>query len=207
MTKRLFFGGAAIITFVSVASLPISNKPQKVAETTGQISSAVTSEGSTLPGVLGAASSDQNTDAGTASSDQTRPSHARRTNRVTPAPATTPPVQQPAIGDQAVLPSEPVEVCDPNYVPCVPLSTVDLSCEQLGFMVTIKIVDVHGLNTDTDDTACEEYAQRPYEEEIPPKPGPVIIPCTLPPAETENPPDASDASQGVRISAGCPTNP
>lgn len=48
--------------------------------------------------------------------------------------------------------------CDPNYTPCVPISSSDLDCGDIGFSVTIIGSDPHGFDgNDNDGFGCESY--------------------------------------------------
>jgi endonuclease YncB( thermonuclease family) len=71
----------------------------------------------------------------------------------TQAPAIPPPTQPPA------APADPPAAsgCDPNYTPCVPISSADLDCGDIGHMtVQVVGVDVHGFDgTDNDGWGCE----------------------------------------------------
>lgn len=65
-------------------------------------------------------------------------------------------------GGSAVAAAEPsvafpqaAQECDPNYSGCVPVSDVDLDCDDVGGPVDVLMVDIHGLDADGDDRACE----------------------------------------------------
>ena len=47
--------------------------------------------------------------------------------------------------------------CDPNYSPCVPYSSTDLDCGDIGFRVTVIGNDPHGFDRDNDGQGCESY--------------------------------------------------
>jgi endonuclease YncB( thermonuclease family) len=76
-------------------------------------------------------------------------------------PAEEPQTQQP---EQEPEPEAPVQEesaatrCDPNYTPCVPISSTDLDCGDIGFSVTIIGSDPHGFDgNDNDGYGCESY--------------------------------------------------
>jgi endonuclease YncB( thermonuclease family) len=53
---------------------------------------------------------------------------------------------------------DPGNGCDPNYDPCVPLSSSDLDCADVGFSVIIVGGDPHGLDgNDNDGYGCESF--------------------------------------------------
>ncbi len=92
-----------------------------------------------------------------------------------PAQAPAPRAEQPAPPPPAEAPAQPVEPepepvapepeapaaqggCDPNYSPCVPISSADLDCGDIGFSVTIIGGDPHGFDgNDNDGLGCESY--------------------------------------------------
>lgn len=47
--------------------------------------------------------------------------------------------------------------CDTNYSPCVPKSSYDLDCADIGFSVVVKGSDPHGFDGDGDGYGCESY--------------------------------------------------
>jgi hypothetical protein len=48
--------------------------------------------------------------------------------------------------------------CDPNYAgACVPISSVDLDCGDVGRRVTVIGVDIHRLDSDGDGIGCDSY--------------------------------------------------
>ncbi|MEI6054068.1 MAG: thermonuclease family protein [Candidatus Saccharibacteria bacterium] len=48
--------------------------------------------------------------------------------------------------------------CDPNYSPCVPISSTDLDCKDIGFKVKIIGTDIHNFDGNDDDgLGCESY--------------------------------------------------
>ncbi len=47
--------------------------------------------------------------------------------------------------------------CDPNYVPCVPVSSSDLDCSDIKITVQIIGSDPHKLDEDSNGVACESY--------------------------------------------------
>lgn len=47
--------------------------------------------------------------------------------------------------------------CNPNYEPCVPNSSTDLDCPDIGFKVHVIGTDVYKLDRDHDGYGCESY--------------------------------------------------
>ena len=47
--------------------------------------------------------------------------------------------------------------CDPNYTGCVPISSSDLDCPDVGFSMTVIGVDIHGFDREGDGLGCESY--------------------------------------------------
>jgi len=47
--------------------------------------------------------------------------------------------------------------CDSNYSPCVPMSTADLDCINIGFSVRVLESDPHGFDRDGNGHGCESY--------------------------------------------------
>ncbi len=67
-----------------------------------------------------------------------------------PAPAPSQPEPEPeapAVGNG----------CDPNYTGCVPISSSDLDCPDVGFSMTVIGVDIHGFDREGDGLGCESY--------------------------------------------------
>lgn len=65
-----------------------------------------------------------------------------------------------ALGTRAQTTIRPVAAqnsCDPNYVPCVPVSSTDLDCSDIGETVQVIGSDPHRLDGDHDGVACESY--------------------------------------------------
>lgn len=65
-----------------------------------------------------------------------------------------------ALGTRAQTTIRPVAAqnsCDPNYVPCVPVSSSDLDCSDIGETVQVIGSDPHRLDGDHDGVACESY--------------------------------------------------
>ncbi len=61
---------------------------------------------------------------------------------------------QPTQGDFAKLGSN----CHPSYIPCVPVSSVDLDCKDVGFRVEVIGYDEYWLdNDDPDLIGCESW--------------------------------------------------
>jgi len=52
---------------------------------------------------------------------------------------------------------EPVASCDSNYSGCVPISSYDLDCSDIGTSVTVLGYDSHGFDRDGDGYGCESY--------------------------------------------------
>ena len=68
----------------------------------------------------------------------------------TPAPAPSQPEPEPeapAVGNG----------CDPNYTGCVPISSSDLDCPDVGFSMTVIGVDIHGFDREGDGLDCESF--------------------------------------------------
>lgn len=51
----------------------------------------------------------------------------------------------------------PVSNCDSNYSGCVPLTSYDLDCGDIGHSVTVYNSDPHGFDRDNDGYGCESY--------------------------------------------------
>lgn len=49
------------------------------------------------------------------------------------------------------------EGCDSNYLPCVPVSSADLDCDDIGFSVQIIGTDIHRFDNDNDGKGCDRY--------------------------------------------------
>jgi len=49
------------------------------------------------------------------------------------------------------------ENCDSNYSPCIPVSSTDLDCGDIGFSVRVLGSDSHRLDGDGDGYGCESY--------------------------------------------------
>lgn len=48
--------------------------------------------------------------------------------------------------------------CDPDYTPCVPISSAELDCADIGFGVTIVGSDPQGFDgNDNDGLGCKSY--------------------------------------------------
>ena len=47
--------------------------------------------------------------------------------------------------------------CDSNYSPCVPISTTDLDCDDIGFSVRVLGSDPHRFDGEGDGYGCESY--------------------------------------------------
>lgn len=47
--------------------------------------------------------------------------------------------------------------CDPNYTPCVPNTSYDLNCADVGHQVTVVGTDDDHLDGDGDGIGCESY--------------------------------------------------
>ncbi len=47
--------------------------------------------------------------------------------------------------------------CNSNYSPCVPNSSSDLDCNDIGFSVTVFCYDQYGLDRGSDGIGCESY--------------------------------------------------
>jgi micrococcal nuclease len=65
------------------------------------------------------------------------------------APRPTPksaPVAAPAAGN-----------CDPNYTPCIRISSSDLDCADIGVMVKVVGTDIHKFDGNKDGYGCEAY--------------------------------------------------
>lgn len=68
----------------------------------------------------------------------------------TPAPTATPtPTPAPA--------PKPASNCNPNYSPCIPNSSYDLDCADVGMSVSVTGTDVYNLDRDGDGRGCESY--------------------------------------------------
>lgn len=52
---------------------------------------------------------------------------------------------------------KPTSNCDPNYTPCVPNTSSDLDCPDIGFMVQVLGNDPHRFDGDNDGYGCESY--------------------------------------------------
>lgn len=52
---------------------------------------------------------------------------------------------------------KPTSNCDPNYSPCVPNTSSDLDCPDIGFMVQVLGSDPHRFDGDDDGYGCESY--------------------------------------------------
>jgi endonuclease YncB( thermonuclease family) len=78
-----------------------------------------------------------------------------------PAQPTQPPALMPAPTELPRVPQEPVSApsggCDPNYTGCVPVVSHDLDCADIGFMVQVIGVDIHGFDREGDGLGCESY--------------------------------------------------
>jgi len=73
-------------------------------------------------------------------------------------PADIPDDPAPSIPDEPDPAPQPGGGCDPNYSGCVPISSADLDCADVGFSVQIIGVDIHGLDgNDNDGLGCESY--------------------------------------------------
>lgn len=73
---------------------------------------------------------------------------------ILPAPTGTAPAPS---GAPSAAPTA-VAGCDPNYAGwCVPLSTTDLDCPDVGHRVTVIGVDIHRLDSDGDGIGCDSY--------------------------------------------------
>jgi len=76
-------------------------------------------------------------------------------------PANVPdePVPAPSVPESEPEPAAPATGgCDPNYDPCVPLSSGDLDCGDIGFSVRIIGGDPHGFDgNDNDGFGCESF--------------------------------------------------
>jgi micrococcal nuclease len=75
---------------------------------------------------------------------------------------TKPQVSTPNTAPQPVPNPTPVATpassnCDPNYTPCVPVSSSDLDCADIGVMVKIIGTDVHKFDRNKDGYGCESY--------------------------------------------------
>jgi len=44
--------------------------------------------------------------------------------------------------------------CDPNYQPCIPVSSTDLNCSDIGITVQVVGEDIHGFDSDGDGVGC-----------------------------------------------------
>ena len=67
-------------------------------------------------------------------------------------PAPEPPVQEAPPTSQPLV---DVPSCDPNYSPCVPLSSSDLDCADIPFPVQVIGADPHGFDREGDGLGCE----------------------------------------------------
>lgn len=47
--------------------------------------------------------------------------------------------------------------CNPNYTPCVPNSSYDIDCPDIGMQVSVTGVDVYNFDADGDGIGCEAY--------------------------------------------------
>lgn len=54
-------------------------------------------------------------------------------------------------------PPESEPICDPNYTGCVPVSSGDVDCYEVGEEVEVVGEDVYGLDLEGDGNACEIY--------------------------------------------------
>ena len=54
-------------------------------------------------------------------------------------------------------PPKPAPNCNPNYSPCVPNSSYDLDCPDIGMRVSVTGTDVYRLDADNDGVGCESY--------------------------------------------------
>lgn len=69
------------------------------------------------------------------------------TTPASPTPAPSPAPMQPDVGSQSG--------CDPNYVPCVPVSASDLDCSDINGPVSVIGADIHRFDRDSDGLGCE----------------------------------------------------
>jgi len=75
---------------------------------------------------------------------------------VSPSPVPAPSVTPPPTPAPSPAPSEGAG-CDPNYTPCVPISSADLDCGDIGFMVRVIGTDRHRFDANHDGYGCESY--------------------------------------------------
>lgn len=178
MTKRFIFGGVPLFALLAVGILLFSNTPDETPESAGQVTpntiAATTNQPSTTTNVLGATTATTDTTAARTNNPnsviirQSRPHStpvAASTNIIPFAPA-------PQKDIETKLPEE----CDPNYVPCVPVSSAGIDCSNIGTPITIKGIDIYELDADNNGTACEEYANYPDDEGELLSPIPTITP-------------------------------
>jgi hypothetical protein len=75
--------------------------------------------------------------------------------------ATTEPSPSVIVASQSPSPNPHTETqsssCNPNYSPCVPNSSTDLNCSDIGFEVKVIGTDVYHLDRDKNGYGCESY--------------------------------------------------
>jgi hypothetical protein len=86
------------------------------------------------------------------------------------------PTQAPTLPEPTTVPALPAPTdppvasgCDPNYTPCVPISSVNLDCGDIPFSVQIIGSDPHGFDGNVNDGwGCESNQTTLSKKESPP---------------------------------------